>query len=286
MRTPSPDFVSTGLGRLHIRQGGNGPTAILWHSLFVDSRSWGPVFDQLARQRRVIAVDGPCHGGSERLHRDFTFDEVVDAANEALDRLGVSEPVDWVGNAWGGHVGILLAARYPDRVRTLITIGTPVQWLSTRERRTVAGPLVHLYRLAGPRKLLLKALSEALLGTEAVAAQPDRGSVIMNSFASTDRDAMFHAMRSMMLKRPTLSAELPRITAPTLMLAARDDAMGWQLPDAQTAVAAMQNGRAGTVAGTGHVSPLLFEPDSVARAVVDFWKFARADTKAPDTPRN
>ena len=27
----------------------------------------------------------------------------------ALDRLGLTEPVDWVGNAWGGHVGIRFA---------------------------------------------------------------------------------------------------------------------------------------------------------------------------------
>ena len=28
------------------------------------------------------------------------------------------EPVDWVGNAWGGHVGIVFAATWPDRCRT------------------------------------------------------------------------------------------------------------------------------------------------------------------------
>ena len=46
--------------------------------------------------------------------RDFTFAELVVAAEQALDRLGLTEPVDWVGNAWGGHVGIRLAHRHRD----------------------------------------------------------------------------------------------------------------------------------------------------------------------------
>ena len=57
----------------------------------------------------MYAIDGPSHGKSEAVARDFTFEEVVASAEQALDRLGLTEPVDWVGNAWGGHVGIHLA---------------------------------------------------------------------------------------------------------------------------------------------------------------------------------
>jgi pimeloyl-ACP methyl ester carboxylesterase len=31
-----------------------------------------------------------------------------------------------VGNAWGGHVGIVFAAAHPDRCRSLIAVGAPV----------------------------------------------------------------------------------------------------------------------------------------------------------------
>ena len=142
MATPDDDFIGTTLGRLHVLRAGTGPTVILRHSLFVDSRSWGSLFDALVRHRTVVAIDGPSHGMSEPVRRDFSFDECVQAAGEALDRLGVGEPVDWVGNAWGGHVGILLAATQPQRIRTLTTIGTPVPALNTRFRWTKAWPLV------------------------------------------------------------------------------------------------------------------------------------------------
>ncbi len=100
----------------------------------------------LAPHRAVVTVHGPSHGRSEPLRRDFTFDECTSAAGEVLDGLAIAEPVDWVGNAWGGHVGILLAATQPRRIRTLTTIGTPVPALSARFRWTKAWPLVALYR--------------------------------------------------------------------------------------------------------------------------------------------
>ena len=137
MITPSPDFVSTDLCRLHVRRSGTGPPVVLWHSLFIDSRSWGALIDELARHRTVYAIDGPSHGKSEPVPRDFTFEELVVSAEQALDRLGLAEPVDWVGNAWGGHVGIRLATGA--RLRTLTTVGTPIQGFTLGEKLTKHG---------------------------------------------------------------------------------------------------------------------------------------------------
>jgi pimeloyl-ACP methyl ester carboxylesterase len=264
-------FVSTGLGRLHVRRTGAGPPVVLWHSLFIDSQSWGPVADAFAADRTVYAIDGPSHGRSDPALVDFTFDECLAAACDALDQLGLDEPVDWVGNAWGGHVGIQLASRHPHRIRTLTTIGTPVHGLTARERWVMCWPLVLLYRMTGPSRLLLKALSNPLVGPEAVVAQPDRAARIIASFASADRAGMFHAMRSMMLRRPSMDADARRITAPTLFVVARDDAMGWQERDAEAVTATMADAKVAAVAGTGHVSPLLLDADGIERAVREFW---------------
>src|ERR1700682_6494022 len=84
MITPSPNSVSTDLGRLHARRSGTGPPLVLCHSLFVDSQSWGPLVDALARDRPVYTIDGPSHGKSEAVRRDFTFEELVVAAEQAL----------------------------------------------------------------------------------------------------------------------------------------------------------------------------------------------------------
>ena len=53
--------VETRLGPLAVRLLGDGPSAVLWHSLFVDERSWGRVENDLATQRRLVIITGPGH---------------------------------------------------------------------------------------------------------------------------------------------------------------------------------------------------------------------------------
>ena len=211
MTTPSPDFVSTDLGRLHVTRTGTGPPVVLWHSLFFDSRSWGPLVDALARDRTVYTVDGPSHGKSEAVHRDFTFEELVVAAEQALDRLGLTEPVDWIGNAWGGHVGIRLADPGIAHLRTLTTIGTPMQGHTLERSSPSAGRSSRCTGLWARTASSMKQLFDSLLGAEAdcgsTGPSPRRS---WSRFREADRNGMLHAMRSMMLHRSRLEDLLLR----------------------------------------------------------------------------
>lgn len=281
MTNPAVDSVTTDLGRLQVRRVGTGPSVVLWHSLFVDSRSWGPLVEALARSRTVYTIDGPSHGRSDSVARDFTFEECVAAATRVLDRLGLTDPVDWVGNAWGGHVGIRIAATEPARLRTLVTIGTPVQALTVWEKLTKAWPLVEMYRFTGANGFITKQLSDSLLGPKAVAAEPDSAATIMASFCDADRPGMLHAMRSMMLHRAGLEDLLPRIAVPTLVMSVRDDMMGWRPDQARKTCAKILDCRVEEVAGTGHVSPLLIDRDRVLRLLAEFWA---AEKPTPCTP--
>jgi pimeloyl-ACP methyl ester carboxylesterase len=274
MITPTANFVSTDLGRLHVRRTGTGPPVVLWHSLFVDSRSWGPLAGELARDHTVFTIDGPSHGKSEPLRRDFTFEEVVAAAEQALDRLGLDEPVDWVGNAWGGHVGIRLATG--KRLRTLTTIGTPVQGFNLRERVTKGWPLVAMYRLMGANGIVTKLLSNSLVGADAVAAQPEQAAATMAAFRDADRTGMYHAMRSMMLGRAGVADLLPSIRVPTLVISVRDDAVGWRPAEARRTCAAIPNCRVEEVEGGGHIAPLLIDRDRILKSLSDLWSLTRA----------
>ena len=143
------------------------------------------------------------------------------------------------------------------------------------ERWFQSVPLVQIYRVVGASGFVMRALTEALLGSEAVAAQPDQAEVVMEEFRSAPRDAMLRAMRCLMLRRRDLGHLLPRITVPTLMLAARDDATGWVPADAELAVATMPDASAGTLAGGGHIAPLILDPDGVARRLEEFWASSR-----------
>ncbi len=159
MIAPSPDFVSTDLCRLHVRRTGTGSAGCVVAQPVRRLSVLGPADRRTgAATARCTPIDGPSHGKSEAVPRDFTFDELGAAAEQALDRLGLTEPVDWVGNAWGGHVGIRLATG--SRLRTLTTIGTPIQGFTLGEKLTKAWPLVGIYRFTGPNGFIVEAALE------------------------------------------------------------------------------------------------------------------------------
>ncbi|MEB4212014.1 alpha/beta fold hydrolase [Mycobacterium sp. 94-17] len=262
--------VPTKLGRLNVTDAGHGPVTVFWHSLFVDQSSWRPVFDALAGTRRIIAVDAPNHGRSRPVEHDFTIDDCAAAACAILDHLDIPGPVDWVGNALGGHVGITLAAAKPERVKSLVTIGTPIEPFGAVEKWTQIVPLVQLYRAFGPNAVD-RILTKALLGADPVASQPDQARLIMDAFRNADHHAMLRAMRCLMLRRRSLRDDIVRVTAPTLLLVAEGGQEGWTPSKSADAARTMTNARSETLPGTGNIAPLLVAPAVVAERLERFW---------------
>jgi pimeloyl-ACP methyl ester carboxylesterase len=268
--------VTTRLGSLRVRSvaatsgsdaGAGAMPCVLWHSLFVDSTSWDRMVDGLARYRRLILIDAPSHGASAPAHRRFTLGDCADAAGDVLDHLEVRSPVDWVGNAWGGHVGIMVAASKTSRVRSLIAIGTPVRALTPAERRRIV-PLVAAYRLLGPISPLVSGVQDALLGRGAD-AQDAR--VVSAALRRAQRKGMYTAMRSIMLARPDLAPVLPTVTTPTLFVCANDDPYG-RPAETRDAAKLLARGTFNTIAGGGHVAPLLQSAPELAQMITDFWQ--------------
>ncbi|MGH3563355.1 MAG: alpha/beta fold hydrolase, partial [Mycobacterium sp.] len=261
--------IPTAVGDLHVESDGAGPPAVLWHSLFVDSTSFELLRPLLAHRRSLIVIDGPGHGRSGASPGPFTLADCARAAVVVLDRRGISGPVDWVGNAWGGHVGLTLAADAPQRIRSLVTIGTPVQAISASERLRQIYPLVALYRVVGPIGFTTRALTDALLGAQAVTAQPELARRVIDAFRRADRRGMFTAMCSAMLRRKAFT-RLGEVAAPTLMIAGRDDPT-WNVAMAAAAVAQMPVATSMPSGGAGHVAPLLLNPDFLGRVIAEFW---------------
>jgi pimeloyl-ACP methyl ester carboxylesterase len=276
-------MVPTRLGNLRVQLCGSGRTAVLWHSLFVDSTTWQRVREPLAVARRLLIIDGPSHGGSAAATRMFRLDECSGAALDILEYFSVAEPVDWVGNAWGGHVGILFAATSPDRCRSLVTIGTPVHALTPAERRKL-GALVTLYRFTGPLKPLVKAVSNALLGPRTAASNLQDARLVGDTFRRPNRRGMYLAIRSVSLNRPDLTPVLATITAPTLLVAGTDDLM-WTPIQACAAATHLPHGACAVVPGEGHVAPLLEAAPTLVELLTAFWQDpARVVTRLSETP--
>jgi hypothetical protein len=85
---------------LAVRVRGEGPVAVLWHSLFVDDSTWNRVEDDLAHARRLVIITGPGHAASPDPGRRYNMDECAEAATDVLATLGIDEP--WTGSATPG----------------------------------------------------------------------------------------------------------------------------------------------------------------------------------------
>jgi pimeloyl-ACP methyl ester carboxylesterase len=261
--------VPTRLGPLRVETAGAGPPAVLWHSLFVDSTTWVRVREPLASVRRLLLVDAPGHGHNPPVARRFTLDDCAGAAADVLDHFRVGEPVDWVGNAMGGHVGIVFAAADPGRCRSLATIGCPVHALTPPERRKIA-VLTAVYRLTGPVPPLVNPLIDVLLGPHARAADPEAAALVGGAFRRATRRGMSGAIGSVSLRRPDLTPLLAKISAPALICAAADDPY-WTPADAARAAGRLPNGTSVILPGSGHIAPLLEAAPAVADLLTAFW---------------
>jgi pimeloyl-ACP methyl ester carboxylesterase len=95
---------------LHHLRRGSGDPLVLIHPLGADVVVWEPVFERLAGERDVIAVDLPGFGSSPALANgaDPTPQALAAAVGSFLDTLGLDR-VHVAGNSLGGWVALELA---------------------------------------------------------------------------------------------------------------------------------------------------------------------------------
>ena len=270
--SPSGRLIPTRLGSLAVRVSGEGPIAVLWHSLFVDDRSWHRVEEGLARHRRLVIITGPGHGASADPGHRYSLEDCAAAAADVLVALGAREPVDWVGNAWGGHVGVVFASTWPDRCRTLATFGTPIQAYS-RSQRLAFRLLLAVYRLVGMVDVLSTAIGDVLLSPSTRSTDPEAVALVRDSLRTMKRPALANAMLSISLGRPDLTPRLDAIRCPTVFVTGNDHAE-WPPDQAQAKSRLLPRGSAVVIRDTAYLTPLE-APAETLRIVRDLWGASR-----------
>lgn len=260
--------IQTPVGSLMVRVLGDGMPVVLWHSLFVDSGSWSRVEADLAKGRQLVLVSGPGHGGSTDPGRPYTMEECAESARIVLDTVGITDPVDWVGNAWGGHVGAVFATRWPSRCRSLVTIGTPTQPLSSKERaRTIM--LLGAYRLLGPAEFIQAGVANVLLSATTRSRDQAAVDYVKKCIADADRSRLRNAVVSISLHRQDLTPLLGHLTTPTLFITGADHT-GWTPQQARAASQLLTEGCTVVVPDAAYLPPLE-APQQTAALIRQFW---------------
>jgi pimeloyl-ACP methyl ester carboxylesterase len=105
----------------HMSDGGGDPLVLL-NGIAMTAVSWEVVARPLAKHYRVIRCDFRGQLMTPVAPPEIVAEHADDVAS-LLDQLGINS-AHIIGTSFGGVVGTLVAARHPDRVRSLTTIAS------------------------------------------------------------------------------------------------------------------------------------------------------------------
>jgi len=104
----------------------SAPPVVLLHGIGRSLEDWSAQHPLLAETHRVISIDMPGFGLSQRHPASTTLVSLSDGVWATLDALGVdrSRPVHLMGNSLGGAVSMQMLVDDPSRVSTLTLVNS------------------------------------------------------------------------------------------------------------------------------------------------------------------
>jgi 3-oxoadipate enol-lactonase len=243
--------------------GDRGPPLVFLHGLAGAAESWRPQLDHFAGRFRAIAWDMPGYGDSRPLAR-MTFESLAGALLRLLDRLSIGR-AHLIGHSFGGMVAQEVAARHPERLRSLTLVATAAAFGrhgTAWQRAFVEQRLGPLDR-GGSMAELAPELIPQLIGE---AADPEGVAGAIESLSQVP-EASYRAAISCLLSGER-RAGLAEVPVPTLLVAGERDTaapatlmarMRAKLPQARLVV----------LPGAGHLANLE-QPEAFNRALEGF----------------
>lgn len=245
---------------------GPGPVVVLLHGFPLNRALWSAQESVVGSIYRVIAPDLRGHGETAAPGGVYTMDEMADDVIETLDALQLREPVVIGGLSMGGYVALSAVIRYPDRFRALILIDTRANADSAetaRGRETLASRV----ETSGTADAVVESMLPKLFSPATRERRPQIMTAVHDQMVATSSRAIAGALRGM-AERPDRTADLGRLTLPTLVVVGADDVI--TTPDeARTLAESLPNARLEVIPNAGHLAPLE-NPEDANRAILSF----------------
>jgi pimeloyl-ACP methyl ester carboxylesterase len=112
MTTSSPAIA-------YIDAGSGDKTLVLVHGLASNAGFWREVIPQLEKEYRLIVVDLPGYGKSQKGELPIGIQYYADVIAGLIDELHLQN-VSYVGHSMGGQIGITLSLSHPTKIENLI----------------------------------------------------------------------------------------------------------------------------------------------------------------------
>jgi 3-oxoadipate enol-lactonase len=222
MQIMRQESIPTSLGHLHVQLAGEGPAIVCWPSLLMTGSLWSGQVERFSREHLVVTIDPPGHGASDALERGFTLEECALCLTHILDALGLRDCV-LLGNSWGGMVGGVFAALYPEHTRGAVLMNCTGSAASLRQKLEYES-LVALAR--GVRKIpgpMVGSAVKAFAGRTTERTKPAVVEAIRSAVAAVDSRSVSWAIESVVPDRRDQHALLKTIRRPVLVIAGEED---------------------------------------------------------------
>jgi pimeloyl-ACP methyl ester carboxylesterase len=244
--------------RLHYATEGSGPPLLLIHPPPFDHRIWVAAIPYLSGHFRVIVPDLPGCGASGQAAIDGTPDAWIRLMAALTTALGIV-PCAVAGASFGGALALGLAVRHPERVRSLVVIGSPgaqiwpdtMQARLARRARFVPGLLPLVWRLSS--RAQVRWMAGSALADRARRDGPAFDAAIGALRTAGGRRQLVRTVRHADDWRFVMR-QLHGVRAPTLLLWGEADAL-YGLLAAERLRHAIPGARLVTLAGAGHLLP-------------------------------
>ncbi len=233
------------------------PTVVLGNSLGTTTAIWDTFLPLLTPDHRVVRYDLPGHGRSPAAEHELRLSGLGTELIGLLDAVG-APTAHLVATSLGAMIAVRAALDAPHRVDSLTLIctsarpGSPDAW---HERAATV-------RAHGLDQIADAAV-ERWLTAGFRSSRPDETDGLREQLATTSVEG--YAACCEVLADVDLVADLPRITAPTLVIAGADD-VATPPSDARRIRDAIPGARLEIVEDAGHLA-VVEQPEPIARLV-------------------
>jgi pimeloyl-ACP methyl ester carboxylesterase len=121
---PTTGYAPVNGLKMYYEVHGSGEPVVLLHGAFMTiTNNWTGWIGELAKTRKVIAVEMQGHGRTADIERDISQENLADDVAGLLDHLKIPR-ADLIGYSMGGSVAMQCAIRHPDKVRKVVVISS------------------------------------------------------------------------------------------------------------------------------------------------------------------
>lgn len=258
---------------LYYEDTGNGAeTMVFAHGLMLNRRMFADLVAALREEYRCVSFDFRGHGLSAVARDGYDMNTMADDTSALIDRLGAG-PCHFVGHSMGGFVGLRLALRRPELVRSLTLLATSADaeplWDAIQYRM-----LKRLARWIGIPPLWGRVMpvlfGRTFLTDPARVAQRQEW---QRQVTGITRDGISRALEGV-LSRRGVREELHRISTPVLILVGEEDRVA-PLSRADSMRAGIRGAVLRVIPRAGHTMTVE-APETVITAVREFLNTVRA----------